>query len=178
MNRALVFLAFAFLTSASTPAAEPWKEFTAKDNSFSILFPGEPAEKSAIQQTAVGPTKMTMYSVELKEGVEPHSALGVSISEYPVGAVGEEHTQTLLNSARDGAVKAFKGQLRGERDLELGGLKGKEVILETQTSVARMRYFWVPPRLYQINVITTPEMENTLSNDFEKFFASFKLNQQ
>jgi hypothetical protein len=165
------------LTSLTAFAADAWKEFTAPDGSFSILMPGEPTESKLTQKTAVGSTQVTRYVIELQEGGQSHTALGVSVSAYPVATVGDEHTQTLLDSARDGAVKIFAGgQLRGERDFELNGVKAKEIILERGETVARMRYFWVAPRLYQIQAITSPEMETKLAAELENFFTSFKLN--
>lgn len=165
-------------------AAEDWKKFSPPDGKFSVLLPGEPIEQKSTQQTAVGPAEMTMYGYELRHG-EDSSLFAVTVSDYPPSTAAiadahqdgqsEEHANILVETAANGAIKKFGGQLTGTAQVTVGSYTGKEITLESPTNVFVARYFWVPPRLYMIQVLTTPEQKAGLDSAIAKYLNSFEV---
>ncbi len=165
-------------------AAEEWKKFSPPDGKFTVLLPDKPIEQKKTQDTAVGPTPMTTYACEVNPG-DDSSIFAVTVSEYPPSTAGigeihqdgmsEEHANVLVESAANGAIKNFDGQLRGTAQVTLGSYTGKEITLESPTTVFIARYFWIAPRLYVIQVVTTPDQKSVLDSTIAKFFNSFQV---
>jgi hypothetical protein len=170
--------------SFKAAAAGEWKKFSPPDGKFTVLLPGDPIEEKTTQNTAVGATQRTTYACQVENG-EDSSVFAVSVSEYPPSTAGikethregvsEEHANVLVESAANGAIKNFQGQLRGTAQVTLGSYTGKEITLESPTTVFISRYFWVAPRLYMVQVVTTPEQKSALDSTIAKFFNSFEV---
>ncbi len=165
--------------------AGEWKKFSPPDGKFSVLLPDDPIQDKKTQQTAVGPAETTTYACQIQRG-EDSSVFAVAVSEYPPSTAGikeihqegvsEEHANVLVESAANGAIKNFKGgQLRGTAQVTVGSYTGKEITLESPDTVFVSRYFWVAPRLYMVQVVTTPEQKSALDSTITKFLNSFEV---
>ncbi len=161
------------------PAVEA-KPSTVVDDAgrFVATYPGAVQRGSQPVDTAVG--KIAMNMVYYDGGAV---ACMVIYCDYPAGSVGTSGgPDKVCANASDGAVKSVNGTVRTSTSCQLGGVKGLEVVADipptdpkvsTNASVARLRFFVVGDRLYQVMYIGPSGKET--SPEAVDFLDSFRL---
>src|SRR5262249_49773198 len=129
MNSACLTLTVA-LTCSLVPADDKseWKEYKSAEGRFKVLFPVAPEVGKVPGQ------KPELHSVVVKR--QAVDGLGYmcywSIREEAFKN-GEEEA-AFLKGLQEGAVKAGKGVLDGEKEIELDGLRGREFFVKLSGS--------------------------------------------
>ncbi|HXA14822.1 MAG TPA: hypothetical protein VNW23_06810 [Opitutaceae bacterium] len=103
--------------------------------------------------------------------------------DYPAGSVANSGgPDKVCQNASDGAVKSVNGTVRTSSPYQLGDLKGLEIVADIPpkdptvpagASVARLRFFVVGERLYQVMYIGPTGTETSATA--AAFFDSFRL---
>jgi hypothetical protein len=166
---ALSVLAF----QAPDPLLEGWKDFSPKGVHFRVKMPDLPKESARTVETPKGTVNLSLYVVE-KNGV----GYVVVRSVLPPAAVAGS-PKTVLDEARDDGVKNSGGTLKEEKEIELDGHPGREMILELPDSrirgggIYRTRIYLVGRTHYQ--VIAASSKAKDQPRQVAAFLESFKL---
>ena len=181
-----VFLFLAVSVRADTavapkpaPAVEAKSEITVDDaGRFLANFQGAVQRGSQLVDTAVG--KIAMNMVYYDGGAVAHMVI---YCDYPAGSVAQSGgPDKVCQNASDGAVKSVNGTVRTSSSYQLGDVKGLEVTADipakdpkvpADASVARLRFFVVGDRLYQVMYIGPTSTET--SPKAVAFLDSFRL---
>ena len=147
-----------------------WQEFESVEGGFTVLMPGEVESQTIKANTAIGPIDFHMFSVEKKDIV-----FGVVYNDYPDSIIEGTSPDSLLTSARNGAVGALQGQLLIEIIISSDGYPGREIMIEGPSgeTTYQSRMFLAGNRLYQVTVNSMKEKK--FLKDIEIFFDSFKI---
>jgi hypothetical protein len=145
---------------------------------FVATFEGAVQRGSQPVDTAVG--KITMNMVYYDGGAIAHMVI---YCDYPAGSVTSSGgPDKVCANASDGAVKSVNGTVRTSSAFQLGDVKGLEVIADippkdpkdsARASVAKLRFFVVGDRLYQVMYIGPAGTET--SPEAAAFLDSFRL---
>jgi hypothetical protein len=145
---------------------------------FVATFLGAVQRGSQPVDTAVG--KIAMNMVYYDGGAVAHMVI---YCDYPAGSVASSGgPDKVCANASDGAVKNVNGTIRTSSPYQLGDSNGLEVIADippkdpkdpASASVARLRFFVVGDRLYQVMYIGPAGTETTMKA--LTFLDSFRL---
>jgi hypothetical protein len=168
MKTACMTLTFALCYSL-VPAddKEKWKEYSSAEGRFQVHFPGVPEVGTVPNQ------KPEMHRVAVKR---PSSdGLGYmcywTVKEEPFR--DKESEVAYLKGLQEGAVKSSRGELDGEKEIELDGLKGREFFVKvSKNNYVRFRAFVSGKHVYTIQV-WGKDNEAVQSQDADKFLKSF-----
>jgi hypothetical protein len=166
------------------PAAEPgagqpavaaggaWTDFSSAEGRFSAKFPSAPESQVLPTPTAVGNVEQKMFSVTSGMGF-----YAASFADYPETAMKDAVPATVLDGARDGAVKNVQGKLVKEDQIAIDGHPGRYLKIEAtpqgQAIDVEARIFLVKNRLYQM-IVVRPRGSGG-DADVSRFLGSFKL---
>ncbi|HWZ95182.1 MAG TPA: hypothetical protein VNW30_08315, partial [Opitutaceae bacterium] len=141
------------------PAVEAKPEPLVDDaGRFVVSLPKPVQRGSQPVDTAVG--KIAMNMVYYDGGA---TAYMIIYCDYPAGSVAQSGgPEKVCANASDGAVKSVNGTIRTTSSCQLGDVKGLEIVADippkdpkdsASASVARLRFFVVGDRLYQVMYI-------------------------
>ena len=182
---ALLFLAVSARADTTADATKPQPTVAAKSETtvddagrFVANFQGAVQRGSQPVDTAVG--KIAMNMVYYDGG--PVACM-VIYCDYPAGSVASSGgPDKVCANASDGAVKSVNGTVRTSSAYQLGDVKGLEIVADipakdpkvpATASVARLRFFTVGDRLYQVMYIGPTGTET--SPTAVAFLDSFRL---
>ena len=114
----LLFMFFVCLPVLS----QEWQEYTISDGEFFVKLPAEPQEKN--QQISSDYGNLNMRMLTLTDGNTNYT---VTFTDYPSTALLNTNMDTLLNNARDGALKNTSGKLISEKNIKYENFPGKEI---------------------------------------------------
>jgi hypothetical protein len=122
---------------------------TVTEGGITVDMPGKPAKQSQDIPTAAGKATGQMFTVD--KGAE---AYVLAYHEFPEGITSLNiDPKTLLKGASDGAVKNINGKISSQRDVNVGGHPGTEIIgegsKEGKDVEFTIRLYWAKPRLIQ-----------------------------
>ena len=145
----LIILAFplAVVLACSSLSTAKWETVTEGD--ISVEMPGKPTKQSQDIPSAGG--KATGQMMTLDKGSE---AYVLAFHEFPAAVASLNiDPKTLLKGASDGAVKNIDGKVTSQRDVNVGGHPGTEIIGEGRKDGKdiefTIRMYWAKPRLIQ-----------------------------
>ncbi len=149
-----------------------WQAFSPAGGNFSVLMPGEPADKSRTQDSPSGQATTHLYIYSTND-----AAYAVSYTDRPASTAGDD-PQQFLNRLRDAQAAKSGGKLLAESPIRLAnawpGLELRASVSQGDGKHAmRTRMYLVNKRLYQVLVILPQDQLS--SPDVEKFLDSFKL---
>jgi len=157
---------------AEAPAASAPAETSVDDNGhFVVKFPGAVQRSSVPVDTPVG--KVTMNVVSHEAGI---IAYMIIYSDYPAGSVAKSGgPDKVCENASKGAVGSVSGTIRTSTACQLGDVTGLEIVADipSKNMTARLRFFVVGDRLYQVMYIGPPGQE--ASPAVMNYFESFRL---
>lgn len=167
-------------TSTTTPEnaedslTKDWVTYTAKDNEYTIKFPGTPQEQTQTQPTKIGDIKLLIVTYEDKQ--KRRAFLTNSIT-YPVDPKKYD-AQKGLEGAKTGVLENGKqSKLVAEKNLSKGDLLGKELIIRDQDGIGKKLRIFVDPKgptLYQTLVVV--EKGDFDFPEADAFLDSFVIN--
>lgn len=162
-------------TPVSTPttpvSTQTWQPLNG--DKFNINMPGTPTKSEQTETTAVGPVQIHMYTLD--NGSEGYV---VGYSEYPSFVFSQRDADTLLDGARDGAVKNVKGEVLSEHPMSLGKYVGREITGKSPENnfAFTSRLYLANPRMYML--IYLRKGDQPISDDGKKFLDSFEIESQ
>jgi hypothetical protein len=152
---------------------DDWKDISPKDGGFSVKMPGVPEEKSQKIEAIQGPAQITLWGIE-RDG----AAYMVIRTELPPAVVAGGPRKT-LDEARDKGVRKSGGTLREEKEIEMNGHPGRELVLDLPDSrfrggaIYKTRIYLVGRTQYQ--VITASSKAKERPGQMKAFLESFRL---
>jgi hypothetical protein len=151
-----------------------WVEFTPPDGRCRVLMPGLPdAEAAAVN--VPGLVSAQKFTVSREEG---GASFLLTCSEHAASVTGKESFDDLYGPLRDYILGKVQGSLRQERDIALGGERGREfqvALTKGGLMVGRVYLIRGQPhdRLYIL--VAGGRYFQPGQGDAAKFFNSFKL---
>jgi hypothetical protein len=169
----------AAMTATPRPEVEARPDTVIDDaGRFVATFPGSVQRDSRQVDSAVGKIAMNMV---YHDGGEV--AYMVIYSDYPAGSVANSGgAEKVCANASDGAVKAVNGTIRTSSSFQLGDVRGLQVLadippkdpsLPAGASFARLRFFVVGDRLFQVMYLGPASRET--NPEGLAFLNSFRL---
>jgi hypothetical protein len=149
--------------AAASPATA--NSFVTPAGRFLAKFPVAPVLTKKTGKTALGtPYDEYRYASETKDGW-----FGVSVVTYPKTPSAPDYAGNIA-----GSVASAKGKLVNQKPVQLGGVEGREVLIDVARSgVVRERLFWVGSSLYFVAFAGSPGGETSPSAS--AFLDSFAL---
>src|SRR5262245_44383120 len=126
--------------SSSWPPPEyntkAWREYGFPEGRFKVLLPAEPIDESLSTKTPNGRLEYQIFTLDTK-------AASYEIRYYDLTWVpsSDEEIKKLLNGARARILHNFQGQLIAEEDIFLDQHHGREMRVESENSVIRVRWY-------------------------------------
>ena len=170
----MVFISAVSLCKAQDrlgPDAEPalsWTEFRSEEGRFSVQFPGKPEFESLTLTTKQG----RVVANTVKVDTAAFTWL-VTYLDLPQNA-DLSNPERVFNEARDQLLRATKATLQHQNSLTLDTYAGSEIILRFSGGQARVRYFLVRTRLYEV-AVTRLDLLSLSQESIERFLRSFRL---
>lgn len=161
--------------TAKTPAAQPqapqepksdWRTYNYPNDGFSARFPSEPAHTTRNVDTDTGTYELHSYLA-----VDGQTALYIGVCDYGAKP-STDNPNTLLEGAKDGALKNSNSHLVSEQAIALGIYDGLEYEAESDTVHFTARLYMVGAILYQ-TIVVTPRGQPYA--DTVRFLNSFQL---
>jgi hypothetical protein len=114
---------------------------------FRATFPCQSQIGGQTVDTAAGRVAITTYACG-----DDQIAYLVAINDYPSGTAKPERVDTMYAGGIDQAAKSANGTIRSITPYTLGGVSGREAVVDQQDQkgTIRLRIFIVGDRLYQI----------------------------
>jgi hypothetical protein len=166
MRRAVAIVAMALL--AACYAELDWREVTSPEGRFAVLLPGKPTRDVRTIMLAGAAVKMHMYAVQVAG-----MAFGVGYADLPQGL----DAARAVSEGRDALVRNIAGQITGERDVEVQGIRGLEFdatgTSDGQPMRLAARVLADGGRFYQVVLIGRAEPAARV--DTTLYLGSFKL---
>ncbi|BAY07821.1 hypothetical protein [Calothrix sp. NIES-2098] len=156
------------------PVQPQWKLFTGPDGRFSVLMPGMPKRDSQAQKTYMGEINLELF---IAQPPKQEVAYVVAYNDFPYSYGKMANPQTVLNNARDIALKTTKSNLIRQRDIRsTNGHPGKEIeYVNAGGKFTKSRMYFAQGRLYQVMAITTKKQRYTLAKTINGYLNSFHV---
>lgn len=165
----LIILAFplAVVLACSSLSGQKWETVTEGD--ITVEMPGKPTKQSQDMDKATG------QMLTLDKGAE---AYVLAFHEFPAAVSNLNiDPKVLLKGASDGAVKNIDGKVTSQRDVNVGGHPGTEIIGEGKKDGKdiefTIRMYWAKPRLIQTLYLS--EKGKGDKSNATKFLDSLKI---
>lgn len=145
----LIILAFplAVVLACSSLSGDKWETVT--EGGITVEMPGKPTKQSQDIPSAAG--KATGQMLTLDKGAQ---AYVLAFHEFPAAVSSLNiDPKVLLKGASENAVKNIDGKVTSQRDVNVGGHPGTELIGEGSKDGKQIeftiRMYWAKPRLIQ-----------------------------
>jgi hypothetical protein len=155
------------------PPVETWVKHALEGEGFEILTPVAFTRTDDKAATDAGEIAFVNLMAQASEKL----LYTLVYSDMPEALVTGQDAMKLLQGARDGIVRQFRGYLEKEAPITLGEHQGLETRM-TGTSQGvnfdiRSRFYLVKNRLFGLHIIVQRGFEGIA--DADKYFGSFKL---
>lgn len=160
--------------TAVKPTQLRWKVFTAPDGRFTILMPGKPDRTTQLQKTYMGEINLETFMIQPPK---QEVAYIVTYNDFPYSYGELTDPQTILNNARDMALKTTKSVLIRQRNIRsTNNHPGKEIeYINSGGKITKNRMYVAEGRLYQVMAITTRKQHQTLAKTISGYLNSFQV---
>ncbi|MBD2196138.1 MULTISPECIES: hypothetical protein [Calothrix] len=161
-------------TKVNQPVQPKWKLFTGPDGRFSVLMPGTPKRNTQTQKTYMGEINVELF---IAQPQKQEVAYVVAYNDFPYSYGQMANPQTVLNNARDIALKTTKSNLISQRDIQsTNGHPGKEIeYVDAGGKFTKNRMYFAQGRLYQVMAVTTKKQRPSLVKTINGYLNSFNL---
>lgn len=170
LRRAAFVFLVALVLAGCTPERD-WRAFEWPQGGFSVLLPGKPRKEARTVKIDGTPVPLEMLSLQTKG-----AAYGIGYADFPPGATAEAQVRRLA-AARDQLVGNIAGELKSDKEINVGGHPGREFRAEGTVAgepfVTSARVVAVGDRLYEVAVVA--RAEQVAAADPDLFLGSFKL---
>ncbi len=156
------------------PVQPQWKLYTAPDGRFTILMPGSPDRNTQSQKTYMGEIDLEIF---VAQPPKQQIAYVVAYNDFPYSYGQITDPQTVLNNARDMALKTTKSNLISQRNIRSSNNHpGKEIeYINSGGKITKSRMYVAEGRLYQVMAITTKKQQKTLAKTITGYLNSFNV---
>ncbi|MBD2245491.1 hypothetical protein [Nostoc sp. FACHB-888] len=156
------------------PVQPQWKLYTAPDGRFTILMPGSPDRNTQSQKTYMGEIDLEIF---VAQPPKQQVAYVVAYNDFPYSYGQITDPQTVLNNARDMALKTTKSNLISQRNIRSSNNHpGKEIeYINSGGKITKSRMYVAEGRLYQVMAITTKKQQKTLAKTITGYLNSFHV---
>ncbi len=158
---------------APTPPVETWVMHAPEGEGFEVLTPVAFTRTDDKAATEAGDIAYVNLMAQASEKL----LYTLVYSDMPEALVTGQDPLKLLQGARDGIVRQFRGFLEKEAPITLGEHQGLETRMTgTSEGVSfdiRSRFYLVKNRLFGLHIIVQRGFEGIA--DADKYFGSFKL---
>ncbi|MBD2727758.1 hypothetical protein H6G96_15835 [Nostoc sp. FACHB-892] len=156
------------------PVQPQWKLYTAPDGRFTILMPGSPDRNTQSQKTYMGEIDLEIF---VAQPPKQQVAYVVAYNDFPYSYGQITDPQTVLNNARDMALKTTKSNLISQRNIRsYNNHPGKEIeYINSGGKITKSRMYVAEGRLYQVMAITTKKQQKTLAKTITGYLNSFNV---
>jgi hypothetical protein len=160
------------LSVPAAPVPAGWQPV--ETDRFAVAFPAEPEREETVEETDVGPSPTTMWSLETGG-----AWLGLSVNDFPAGSMADAAPADVLAGARDGALGNVGGTLVADRAVSIAAPGSTRPVpgLEYQGTSAefdiKARMFLQGDRLYQLIMVYPPDHADP--GLYDRFVGSFEL---
>jgi len=150
-----------------------WQEFSPEGGGFRVKMPGAPSTTTRTIETPSGVVKITYYGIEREK-----TTFLVIRSELPPDTVAKDPKE-VLDEARENGVRNSGGTLGEEKEIELDGKPGREMLLDLPPAKAsggriyRARVYLVGRTHFQVITLAPKSQENP--GEMKAFLDSFRL---
>jgi hypothetical protein len=160
--------------TTTQPVQPQWRVFTAPDGRFTVLMPGQPERNSETQKTYMGEINLEMF---VAQPPKQEVAYMVVYNDFPYSYGQMTNPQTILDNARDMALKTTKSRLINQRHIRSSnGHPGKEITyVNAGGKITRSRMYVAEGRLYQVMAITSQKQQPTLARTITGYLNSFHV---
>ncbi len=165
-RRFFVGVAVLCFAVALSTQAQQWNSYSYPSDGFRVSFPSEPQLQKTNVPTDAGTFELRAYLVEVSTG-----ALFIGVCDYGGKAEGKD-PDTLLQGAKQGALKNVNGHILSENRVTLGIYHGLVFESENDTMHFSARVYLVGDTLYQV-LVASPLGSNYA--DKARFLDSFEL---
>jgi hypothetical protein len=165
------------LHAADDPPKPPegWKDYTAKDKSFTVWLPDDkakPEEKLKVEVLKKGVSlRITTVAIEQKDG--PRFEAGAVLVMPYGGDFAKLKSATRVQILRDFIVADSKGKLGDDTEVKQRRVPGREFFVQTENTIYRHRVFAFADRFFVVSVIGTKEQVK--SKEADTFLDSYKI---
>lgn len=158
------------LSIASCVPQANWETYESSEGAFSVLVQGMPELDNTEIDIIFGSVTLYMYIWDKTDIVYM-----IAFADYPDEVVSYSNPEDMLDAAKEGALENVQGEIISEKNIELKGYPGKEIVIsaKVEEAIATVHLYMVRNRLYQVLVITTendPQRDNV-----SKFLDSFDV---
>lgn len=165
-RRFFVAVAVLCFAAALSVQAQEWNSYSYPSDGFRASFPSAPQQQKQDVPTAAGSFELRSYLVQ-----DSQFALFIGVCDYGATAEGKD-PDTLLQGAKQGALRNVNGHLLSENKVTLGTYHGLEFEAENDTMHFSARLYMVGNTLYQV-LVASPLGSNYA--DAARFLDSFQL---
>ena len=155
-------LAFTYGAAAQIQIERTWQTYNSPKGDWSILSPGVMQPDDEAQKPK---SKMGSYGYKDAEGF-----FAVTYRDLPKVP---KRLNSYYDKNRDGAVKGMRGKLLSDGEFMSGGIRGREIYIETETRVLRGRMFFHGKRFYLILAVLPGNQIRT--DAINRFMSSFTV---
>jgi uncharacterized protein YbaP (TraB family) len=140
---------------------KPWVNVTMRDSIYTLQMPVKPLPFKGIETSAID--------------MQFHFDLGSYSAYFTLGVHANVPTEDMRDTILSRIVKSYggKGMSVSQKDIMIGKVKGKEIVLKNVFGDYRIQAF-VPGDYVALNAVFAIRKNTLFEKDAERFFASFK----
>jgi hypothetical protein len=155
--------------AAAVPAG--WQEFTSPEGRFRVLLPGRPSVRRQQAPSPAGPVLDTVCELNTAE-----LSLGVRFADFDGPAQRNFPLEQVVNDGRDAIHKALGGRLAREVSFNLGDVRVREVVIDSdRQGRCHFRWYVRGRRLYAVSVMSVQRDRAPPADVVSRVFDSFRL---
>ncbi|MGK7878044.1 MAG: PsbP-related protein [Xenococcaceae cyanobacterium] len=139
-------------TATAKSLTDNWKTYTARDNSYTVKFPGQPQEQNQSTNTPLG--SLNFLIVSYGDNAKGRAYMTTHVT-YPVNP-SNYNVEKGLDGARDGAARNTNSTILSEKKISYDGHPGREITMRNETGITQRAKIFIDPQgptLYQILVV-------------------------
>lgn len=159
-----------FSVSAQKVTKDTWKEFISEEGGFKVKMPVLPKRTVAKVDVAFGKADMIQYRV-----ITSTVGYVIGFIEFPSAIPDEEEIRMRYEIARDGLLGDGGNRLVSDKDIFLGGFKGREFVIQNAQTVQSIRAFIINQKMFTLIAVTQPSQKTKYQSSINKFLDSFAL---
>lgn len=168
MNLGILLLGVAAIAQNGGPGDPAPAPFTSKDGGFSIAMPGTPTISFQQKETPAGTIINKIFQVIGEDKVN-----SVICTDYPGEINGDQ--EAFLNGVLQGLSQSTGGQLLTQKNIQVEGCPGRQVMLKLPLGLLHSRYFLKGKRIYQI--VQLQMKGKDAPEEFDQYAASFRTSE-
>ena len=169
----ITILSFSFTT------INDWEIFQYEKGNFRIEMPDLPTVSTQLLSSKIGELEMHLFMHEGEAGIDENILYMINYTDYPKNILNSTMEKAsldkFLRSSINGAVNNMDGELKSEKEIEVLGNTGREVVIGylSGEAIMRMQIIVVDNRMFTLQTIALAVNDDNEAQ--KRFFNSFEL---